>query len=63
MSNVSSVKQKIVVVGGGITGLVAAYKIQNESQQKQLDLDITVVESSHRLGGKIHTTKKRWICH
>lgn len=58
MSNVSSFKQKIVVVGGGITGLTAAYTIQKESLQQKLDLDITLIESSHRLGGKIQTAQK-----
>ncbi|TDL35530.1 protoporphyrinogen oxidase [Jeotgalibacillus sp. S-D1] len=54
----SSFKQKIVVVGGGITGLTAAYTIQKKSRHEKLDLDITLVESSHRLGGKIQTAQK-----
>lgn len=58
MSDVSSFKQKIVVVGGGITGLSAAYKIQTECLKQNLDIDLTLVESSHRLGGKIQTVRK-----
>ncbi|PPA72395.1 protoporphyrinogen oxidase [Jeotgalibacillus proteolyticus] len=54
----SSIKKKIVVVGGGITGLAAAYKLQNQIQQMGLDAELFLVESSHRLGGKIQTAHK-----
>ncbi|KIL45616.1 protoporphyrinogen oxidase [Jeotgalibacillus soli] len=54
----SAVKQKIVVVGGGITGLAAAYRIQKERKLHDLDFEVTLVESSHRLGGKIQTVEK-----
>ena len=39
----------IVVVGGGITGLVAARRLRAET-----DAEIIVCESSPRLGGKLH---------
>jgi oxygen-dependent protoporphyrinogen oxidase len=40
----------VVVIGGGITGLVAAYRL------RQAGVDVTLVEASDRLGGKILTT-------
>jgi protoporphyrinogen/coproporphyrinogen III oxidase len=47
--------KKVVVIGGGITGLTAAYYLQKEIQEKNLSIDLKLVEASHRLGGKIQT--------
>jgi oxygen-dependent protoporphyrinogen oxidase len=41
---------KVVVVGGGITGLSAAYRLV------QAGADVTLLEAGDRTGGKIHTT-------
>jgi oxygen-dependent protoporphyrinogen oxidase len=49
---VSTQPGSIVVVGGGITGLTAAYRLG----QRLPDADITVVESDSRLGGKIRSS-------
>ena len=43
--------RRVVVVGGGITGLTAAYRLRD----RRPDLAVTVVESAARLGGKITT--------
>jgi oxygen-dependent protoporphyrinogen oxidase len=45
--------KKIVIVGGGISGLTVAYLLL----KKKKDLDITVLESDNRAGGKIWTDK------
>ncbi|PTR26734.1 oxygen-dependent protoporphyrinogen oxidase [Rhodococcus sp. OK519] len=42
----------VAVVGGGVTGLVAAYRLR---QQLGADAEITVVEAGSRLGGKLRT--------
>ena len=55
---VTQIKTKVVVVGGGITGLTAAYYLQKEARAKELPLDIVLVEASLRLGGKIQTMRK-----
>ncbi|PKR78296.1 protoporphyrinogen oxidase [Halalkalibacillus sediminis] len=47
-------KNKIVIIGGGITGLTAAYYLQKEN----IDAEITLIEQSDRLGGKIQTEEK-----
>lgn len=39
----------VVVVGGGFTGLVAAYRL------RRLGIDVELLEASDRLGGKIRT--------
>ncbi|MBM7579811.1 oxygen-dependent protoporphyrinogen oxidase [Jeotgalibacillus terrae] len=55
MITVTQSKRKIVIVGGGITGLAAAYRAQEKINTEQLDAEITIVEANHRLGGKIQT--------
>ncbi len=47
----------IVVVGGGITGLTAAYQLQSFARRSGTPFRITLVESDHRLGGKILTDR------
>ncbi|MFD1707341.1 protoporphyrinogen oxidase [Siminovitchia sediminis] len=48
-------RKKVVVVGGGITGLTAAYYLQKSVREKHLPWDLTLVEASHKLGGKFQT--------
>ncbi|KAB7704958.1 protoporphyrinogen oxidase [Bacillus aerolatus] len=51
-------KKKVVVIGGGITGLTAAYYLQKAAKNVQLPLAVTLIEAAPRLGGKIQTVKK-----
>ncbi|RBW68669.1 protoporphyrinogen oxidase [Bacillus taeanensis] len=44
-----------VVIGGGITGLSAAFYLQKEAEKKNLPLMISLVEAGEKLGGKIQT--------
>lgn len=46
-------KRKVVIVGGGIAGLAAAYKFKEASHE----IDITIIEASSQLGGKIGTER------
>jgi oxygen-dependent protoporphyrinogen oxidase len=46
---------KIVVVGGGISGLSTCYFLSKFARQKNQAIDITLVEAKKRLGGKITT--------
>ncbi|WP_064092394.1 protoporphyrinogen oxidase [Rossellomorea aquimaris] len=50
--------KKIVVIGGGITGLTTAYYLQKEIKDKNLPISVKLMEGSHRLGGKVQTVKK-----
>ncbi len=50
--------KKVVVIGGGITGLATAYYLQKEIKEKNLPIQLKLVEGSHRLGGKIQTLIK-----
>lgn len=49
---------KVVVVGGGITGLSAAYYLQRQAIEQGLEIEITLIEAAHRLGGNIQTLQK-----
>jgi oxygen-dependent protoporphyrinogen oxidase len=47
--------EKVVIVGGGITGLSAAFYIKKVFEEQQISVDITLIEKSQVLGGKIRT--------
>ncbi|MCT8139239.1 protoporphyrinogen oxidase [Anaerobacillus sp. CMMVII] len=51
-------KKKVVIIGGGITGLSAAYYLQKEIKEKGLPLEVKLFEASNRFGGMINTVKK-----
>lgn len=48
----------IAVVGGGITGLTAAYYLKKEIERANLPYEVTLIEASERLGGKINTVHR-----
>ncbi|MEK6684701.1 MAG: protoporphyrinogen oxidase [Nitrospirota bacterium] len=50
-----SVHKKVIIVGGGITGLAAAYTLQELARKNQSPVSFTLIESQPRLGGKILT--------
>ncbi|MFC3883727.1 protoporphyrinogen oxidase [Bacillus songklensis] len=50
--------KKVVIIGGGITGIAVAYYLQKEIKEKGLPLEYTLIEASHRLGGKIQTVRR-----
>ncbi|MBE0448615.1 MAG: protoporphyrinogen oxidase [Actinobacteria bacterium] len=47
--------KKVAIIGGGITGLSAAYAVKRA--QQEIDIDYMVFEKSSRLGGKIYTER------
>lgn len=51
-------RNKVVIVGGGITGLTTAYYLQQKTKAHNLPIDIVLIEASLRLGGKIHTVRQ-----
>src|SRR5574341_2386497 len=46
---------RIIVIGGGITGLSAAHRLVELRLEKNLPLEFTLLEGSGRLGGAIAT--------
>ncbi|MGG1555525.1 protoporphyrinogen oxidase [Paenibacillus ferrarius] len=47
-----------MVIGGGITGLSAAFYLQKRLEAEGAPFRISVVEKSEKLGGKIHTLER-----
>ncbi|MDQ0174774.1 protoporphyrinogen oxidase [Bacillus chungangensis] len=48
-------KRDVVIIGGGITGLTAAYYLQQEAEKRNLPINVKLIEATIRLGGKIQT--------
>jgi oxygen-dependent protoporphyrinogen oxidase len=51
----AEVQPKVVIVGGGLSGLATAFELQSRLQHA----DIQVLESSQQLGGMLKTIKKQ----
>lgn len=58
MSLHSSSIPRIVVVGGGISGLVAAYHLLEESRRLGFPVEVRLLEAGTRVGGVIHTVER-----
>ncbi len=48
---------RIVIVGGGVTGLVAAYTLLTEAKERGLPIQCTVIERERRWGGKVRSLR------
>lgn len=55
MTSVAENKHKVVIIGGGIAGLTAAFYLQKQIRENKLPIEIKLIEASHRLGGKMQT--------
>ena len=51
----AATRKRAVVIGGGITGLTACYRLTQQAQANNLPLDVTLLEAGDRLGGVIAT--------
>lgn len=47
--------QTVVVVGGGITGLCTMHYLQKQKRERNLDINLVLIEKNEYLGGKIHS--------
>lgn len=47
--------KRLVIIGGGITGLAAAFYANKTMKEQNLPLEVVLVEAGPRLGGKIRT--------
>ncbi|MGV7220715.1 MAG: protoporphyrinogen oxidase [Nitrospinales bacterium] len=50
--------KRLIIIGGGIAGLAAAYRIQEELSANSIPLQCTVLEGGPKFGGKIATERK-----
>lgn len=51
-------KRKIVIIGGGLSGLAAAYELEN---QKPSDVEYSLIEVKPRLGGSLETSQENGL--
>ena len=51
----ASDRKRAVVIGGGISGLTACYRLARQARASDLPLDVMLLEASDRLGGVIAT--------
>ena len=49
---------KIAVIGGGISGLATAFNLVRRAGERDLALDLTLIESGDCLGGKMRTIER-----
>jgi oxygen-dependent protoporphyrinogen oxidase len=54
----SKTRRRIVVVGGGISGLAAAHKLTGHARAHDPALEVLLLESSSRLGGTVRTYER-----
>ncbi|MBC1372347.1 protoporphyrinogen oxidase [Listeria booriae] len=52
------VRKKIVVIGGGITGLSSTFYLKKELEKQNLDYELILLEAGTKVGGKIDTMKR-----
>lgn len=50
--------KKVAIVGGGITGLTAAFYLKRDIERLGLSYEVKLIEASDRLGGKIKTVHR-----
>jgi protoporphyrinogen/coproporphyrinogen III oxidase len=48
---------RVVVAGGGISGLATAHALIREANREGRDLRVTLLEAGERLGGNVHTER------
>ncbi len=48
----------MAVIGGGITGLAAAYRLQKHAQDPEHPIEVHLFEASSRLGGTVYTKSR-----
>ena len=55
--------RRVVVVGGGVAGLSAAYRIRETARARGLEIDVRVIEAGNGLGGKIASIREEgFLC-
>jgi oxygen-dependent protoporphyrinogen oxidase len=50
--------KRIAVIGGGITGLAAAYRLRELAAAREFPLDVNLLERSARCGGALETIRR-----
>ncbi len=51
-------RKRAIIIGGGITGLSASYRLMCEAEKQRIPLDVLLLEASSRVGGVLQTTER-----
>jgi oxygen-dependent protoporphyrinogen oxidase len=51
-------KRRVVVIGGGISGLAAAHRLSTRAADSSAQLEVLLLEASPRLGGTVRTHRR-----
>lgn len=55
--------KKIIIIGGGISGLATAWLLRDKALKAGIELDLTLLEKGERPGGKIRSIREQgYIC-
>lgn len=57
MNNTSG-RQRVVVIGGGVSGLAAAHRLIERREEADLPIDVVVLEATDAAGGSITTARR-----
>jgi len=49
---------RVVVIGGGITGLAAAWRLREGAASREMPVEVTLLESGERVGGALETIRR-----
>jgi oxygen-dependent protoporphyrinogen oxidase len=55
VDNVGNQPKRVAIIGGGITGLSAAYYLKKQMAERGVPLELTLIDKSGVFGGRIHT--------
>jgi oxygen-dependent protoporphyrinogen oxidase len=50
--------KRVVIIGGGITGLAAAHRVLERSRESGIQVQLTLLEASSRVGGTVQTHER-----
>jgi oxygen-dependent protoporphyrinogen oxidase len=63
MADKGGIMKRVIVVGGGISGLATAWLLQRQAKKTGVELSVTLLEKESRAGGKIWSIKDEgYLC-
>ncbi|SFV04103.1 protoporphyrinogen oxidase [Alicyclobacillus macrosporangiidus] len=58
MSDPAGQRTRVVIIGGGITGLAAALALKDRADGERMPIRVTLLEQASRVGGKVRTYRE-----
>src|SRR5258706_12428925 len=54
----STATKRIVIIGGGITGLAAAHRVVERASETNQEIEVLLLEAGSRVGGVLKTERR-----